>query len=429
MADASTVANSEAGKTTDQLRAERQKRILDATEMRQPDRIPIIVPFGSLLADMEGITRQELYNSPEKARIALGNAALRFQPDAASGAHCSPGPSRVLGDRMTKWPGNGLSENSSFQFHEGEYMKAEDYDAFIADPADWSIRVYLPRVFSELEGLSLLPHLGMAAFGYYAVSGESIRDLVRPPVSRAFQALFHAANVQAMWFEQMQETAKYMHELGFASTAIGGGELMAAPFDFMSDTMRGMRGIFLDMRRCPDKLLAAEEKVLQFQVENAIARCKARGSKFVGIPLHRGSDGFISLPAFEKFYWPQLKSMLVSLIDADIRPFVFFEGVWDQRLHYLAELPKGKILALFQNSNIFKVKEILGEVMCIMGGMPVGLLAGGAPEDIREHTRKVCQIVGKGGAFIMHPEIGELEGCKPDLIQVWVDATKEYGVY
>ncbi len=429
MADASTVANSEAGKTTDQLRAERQKRIVDATEMRQPDRIPIIVPFGNLLADMEGITRQELYNNPEKARIALGKAALRFQPDAASGANYSPGPSRVLDDRMTKWPGNGLSENSSFQYHEREYMRAEDYDAFLADPADWSIRVYLPRVFGELEGLSLLPHLGMASLGYYSATGDNIRDLVLPPVARAFHALFHAANVQAMWFEQMQETAKYMYDLGFASTAIGGGELMAAPFDFMSDTMRGMRGIFLDMRRCPDKLLAAEEKVLRFQVENAIARCKARGSNFVGIPLHRGSDGFISLPAFEKFYWPQLKSMLVSLIDAGIRPFVFCEGAWDQRLHYLAELPKGKILGLFQNSNIFKVKEILGEVMCIMGGMPVGLLAGGSPEEIRERTKKVCQAVGKGGAFIMHPEIGELEGCKPDLIKVWVDATKEYGVY
>ena len=25
--------------------------------------------------------------------------------------------------------------------------------------------------------------------------------------------------------------------------------------------------------------------------------------------------------------------------------------------------------------------------------------------------------------------IGEMEGCKPELVKVWVDATKEFGVY
>ena len=25
--------------------------------------------------------------------------------------------------------------------------------------------------------------------------------------------------------------------------------------------------------------------------------------------------------------------------------------------------------------------------------------------------------------------VNELEGCDPDMVQVWVDATKEYGTY
>ena len=62
------------------------------------------------------------------------------------------------------------------------------------------------------------------------------------------------------------------------------------------------------------------------------------------IPLHRGSDGFMSLKQFEKFYWPQLKEMIERLVDAGITPSVYYEGVWDQRLEYLAELPKGKTL-------------------------------------------------------------------------------------
>jgi uroporphyrinogen-III decarboxylase len=197
----------------------------------------------------------------------------------------------------------------------------------------------------------------------------------------------------------------------------------------MSDTLRGMRGIMLDMLRRPDKLLAAERVVLDFQLEFALSFAKATGLKAAFIPLHRGSDGFMSLPQFEKFYWPQLKALMLGLVEAGIMPFVFYEGVWDQRLNYLAELPKGKTAGLFQSSDIFKVKQVVGETMCIMGGMPNSLLQAGTAEQVRALTQRLCKEVGKGGGYIMSVGVGEMEGCKPELVKVWVEATKEYGVY
>jgi hypothetical protein len=429
MTETSAASRIDKGKTPEQLCRERAKRLDDAIHLRQPDRIPISIGFGNLLAEIGGVTRQQLCESPEIALAALEKAAARFQPDSARGTSGGfSGPSRVLGDRMTKWPGYGLGENDSFQFHEGEYMKAEDYDAFLSDPADWAIRVYLPRVFSKLEGLSNLPHLAMAAMGTYGMSMYGA-DLALPPVMTAFQALVEAGQMQLAWLKKMREHAPRMAALGFPPYPLLHGGAAAAPFDFMSDTLRGMRGIFLDMRRCPEKLLEAEDKVGRMQTENAIARCRASGTSSVFIPLHRGSDGFISIPAFERFYWPQFKKMLLDLIDAGITPLVFWEGTWDQRLHHLAELPKGKTVGMFQQSNIFKVKEVLGETMCIQGGMPVSMLLRSTPEEVREYTEKLCQVVGKGGGFIMSTDIGELEGCDPDLIQVWVDATREFGVY
>ena len=197
----------------------------------------------------------------------------------------------------------------------------------------------------------------------------------------------------------------------------------------MSDTLRGMRGIFLDMMRIPDKLLLAEQKVKRFLLRHAVSTARITKNPYAGIPLHRGSDGFMSLKQFERFYWPQLKDMMLQLIDANITPWVFYEGVWDQRLEYLAELPKGKTLGLFQDSNIFKVKKILGDTMCIMGGMPVSMLAAGDARGVRDHARRLCESVGEGGGYIMTTNIQELEGCDPKLIKVWVDATREYGVY
>jgi len=137
----------------------------------------------------------------------------------------------------------------------------------------------------------------------------------------------------------------------------------------------------------------------------------------------------MSLKQFEKFYWPQLKEMMLRLVDNGIRPIPFYEGVWDERLDYLKELPKGKTAGMFQSSDIFKVKEAVGDTMCIIGGMKNSLMQGGTPEQVRQRTKELCEVVGKGGGFIMQTEVGEMEGSQPENVRAWIEATREFGVY
>jgi uroporphyrinogen-III decarboxylase len=245
------------------------------------------------------------------------------------------------------------------------------------------------------------------------------------------RALAEAIQLQADWMEQQAVSAQRMAAAGFPSFHLQDCVLQA-PFDFLSDALRGMRGIFLDMRRCPDKLLAAGEKMARLQLQNAFQTVQAGppGRKVYSFTAtHRGSDEFISVQQFERFYWPQYKDMLLKAIEAGITPFIFYEGTWNHRLKHLAELPKGKTIGYFHNTDLFRAKEVIGDTMCIMGGMPVSLLAGGTVQEVREHTRRICEIVGKGGGFIMATSTGELEGCNPELVKAWVDATKEFGPY
>jgi uroporphyrinogen-III decarboxylase len=422
------IANLDAGKGTQQLFGERLQRTLAAMALKQPDRIPILLGFGNGLADFAGATRREMMENAEKQNTCLLEAAQRFQPDIVFTYPFGPEMSRALGDRMTKWPGLGLEDNQSFQFHEQEFMKAEDYDDFINDLGDWTLRKYLPRTNSALEGLALLPPLGVFAGGFYGLTAN-LAKFSMPPVVSALEALAKAAQARMQWIQRLGGCIKLLAENGFPPSPLA-GPLVHAPFDFMANTLRGMRGIFLDMRRCPEKLLAAEERVLNMQVDTAVADCKAFHLKSIMMFLHRGSDGFISLRDFEKFYWPQLKRTILRICDAGITPFIFWEGSWDQRLHYLTELPKGKTVGAFQSSDIFKVKQVLGDTMCIVGGMKVSLLSGAASaEEIREQTRKLCREVGKGGGFIMCTDIFELEGTNPEMVKVWIDATKEFGQY
>jgi len=332
----------------------------------------------------------------------------------------------ALGDRMTKWPGYGLGPNGSYQFVEREYMKASDYDALIEDPGDWAIRVYSPRAFKNLEGLAMLPPLGMWGFGYY--NTLNFAGMAAPPVMAAFEAIHKAIQAQAQWLQEAVSSAQRLAALGFPPLPFV-GYLVEAPFDFMADTLRGMRGVFLDMMRIPDKLLAAQEKVQRFQIEYAVNTAAATGMKACFIPMHRGTDEFMSLAHFERFYWPQFKELVLTLVDNGITPPILYEGKWDDRLKHLAQFPKGKTVGFFQKSDFFKVKEVLGDIMCIGGGMPNSLLVTGSPDQVREHTHRMCEEVGKGGGFIFCANAWEMEGSKPELVQAWADATKEYGVY
>jgi hypothetical protein len=413
-------------KTPEEMVAERTKRLTDAFALRQPDRIPVSTYFGYMLAKFGGITHQELDTDEGKAQELLEKCATYIQPDVAAGIGMFPAaPSIMLGDKQTKWPGYGLPPDKPMQFLEGEYMKAEDYDEFLDDPTDFTLRKFLPRAFQSLGGLAHLPDIPILLMGYPELS--SLSQLNDPSLVASFEALAKVAQFYARRLPMMQQHAHRMTALGFPA-GMGRGMFLLAPFDFVSDTLRGMRGVFMDMYRRPEKLLAAQEKARKISVKHAIATSRAIGGKFAFIPLHRGSDGFMSTEQFETFYWPQLKALVTDLVNAGLTPSLFYEGVWDQRLKYLRELPAGKTTGQFQRTDFSKLKETVGDVMCISGCFPVSLLQMGSREEIREQTRKMCAILGKNGGFIMGPN-SSMDECNPELVKVWVDATKEYGVY
>lgn len=415
--------------TPEELLRARQQRLMDAYALKQPDRIPIRLNFGYMLARLGGITHRELDNNPEKAQELLEKWAVYFAPDMATGlGYFVSATSVMLGDRQTKWPGYGLPDDKPMQYVEGEYMKAEEYDAFLDDPTMFALRTFLPRAYEKLGGLAKLPRLPILVTGYPAFGGLAMA-LSDPAAMESLQALAQVARLQSERAPQMRRNVERMIQLGFPmGVGYGVGSFALAPFDFMSDTLRGMRGIFLDMHRRPDKLLAAMEKARRICADAAIEHCRQTGGKFVFIPLHRGSDGFMSLAQFETFYWPQLKGLVNDLVNAGLMPGLFYEGVWNERLHYLRELPRGKTTGHFQSTDIVKLKETVGDAMCISGAFPVSLLQVGPAEKVREQTKRFCEILGKNGGYIMAAN-SSMDECDPALVKAWVDATREYGTY
>jgi hypothetical protein len=409
-------------KTPEQLYEERIKRIDDATRIEVPDRIPIITSFSYFPAKYTGITCEDMIYDFDKYSQAMKKTILDFEPESFSGPAIDPG--RVLETlqaKNVKWPGHGVSPFHTHQAVELETLKADEYDAFLANPGDFILRTYLPRIYGVLEPFADLPPIDHVFFG----GGNAISSLITSGCEPAIEALLKAGREYMEWHSKAIAFYAEMKKLGFPTIV---GATARAPFDAISDNLRGMRGTMLDMYRNPDKLLEACDKFLPMQIERGISGTKKTGNTRVFIPLHRGAEGFMSIKQFETFYWPGLKQLLLGLIDGNTVPYVFFEGDFTSRLEYLLEIPKGKIIAHLDQTDMSRAKEIIGKQICLMGNVPSSLLQTSSPQEVKDYCKELIDIAGKDGGFIMAPR-SSIDEAKPENLKAMFDITREYGIY
>jgi hypothetical protein len=420
------------GKTVAQLRTEREKRVYDASMLRLPDRVPVTTQTGVFACRYAGLPLSAMYYDHIAYCEACIKTIVDFEPD--TGGILFLGSSGLINElfdtRTQRWPGGNLPPDVPYQFVEGEYMKEEEYALFLSDPSDFILRYYLPRVHGALEPLSGLPPFRNMTGGFFT---GILSVLVSPEFRALGEKISRAAAEQdrlaeiAINLAEMETQLGYPSQFGLIGRGMGVG---GAPFDVISDFLRGMRGSMIDMYRCPDKLLAACEMIQEWRFAEATpAIPDSQGNPpRLFMALHRGSDGFMSKKQFEKFYWPGLKKAILKAIDLGYIVAPVFEGIWDDRLEYLLELPKGKVTFWCERTDVFKAKEVLGDHMCIQGGVPSTLLQTGSTQDIEEYCKKLIKVVGKGGGLIVGPT-SAMDYAKPENVKAMVDAVKKYGVY
>jgi hypothetical protein len=412
-------------KTGAELLKERTQRIEAATQLKVPDRVPISASFSYLPAKYNGLLCEDAFYNTEKWLAACKNTILHFAPDICTVEIPISGPVlETLGSKQVMIPGHGTSACHSHQFVEDEYMKTEEYDEFLRDPSDYVIRTFIPRTYSKLTALAQLPRLSRWYFGWPEI--WMVSYFGRPEFVEAMEAVTKASKEAMKWLKLVGQYSVDMEALGFPAYT---GTVTLAPYDLLPDLLRGMKESMLDLYRRPEKVLEACEKVLlPIMIEKALGDAKNNKNKRVFIPLHRGAEGFMSKKQFETFYWPTLKKLLITLVENGLTPVPFFEGDYTSRLEYLLELPKGKIVAHFDTTDLAKAKKIIGHHICIQGNMPASLLQTGTPEDVKKYTRNLIDNVGKDGGYIMSSR-GSLDEANPELVKVWIDYTKEYGKY
>ena len=202
-----------------------------------------------------------------------------------------------------------------------------------------------------------------------------------------------------------------------------------APFDVVGDTLRGTRGIMMDIFRQPDKLLKAMEVMTPLMIKMGVDNARMNGKPFIFIPLHKGDDHFLSPPLFKKFYWPSLRDVILGLIKEGVVPYIAAEGAWNTRLDIIKkDIPKGTTLWMMDIADMAQAKKTLGQVACLMGNVQSSMLKLGTPQDVRAYVKKLIEDCGKGGGYIVSNG-AFFDEVKSENVKAMVDAAKEFGVY
>ena len=146
------------------------------------------------------------------------------------------------------------------------------------------------------------------------------------------------------------------------------------------------------------------------------------------MPLHKCLDTFMSPDQFKTFYWPTLKKLILDCIAEDLIPIVLWEGDCGSRLELIGDIPPGKAIYMIENTDIFRAKEVLGDVVCLQGNVPLSMLITGTPDDVKAYCRKLIDVVGKNGGYILGPSTS-LDNARTENVKAMFDTVKEYGVY
>jgi hypothetical protein len=404
---------------------ERARLFRDAIELKIPARVPVFPSEGFFAIFHAGMTMKDALYDYDGVVKAVTSYYHAFEPDSWLGPLVYvPGPAfDILDYKLYDWPGQKIEDNYCYQMNEGEYLYPDEYKDLSNDPSGFFLRKYMPRIFSTMKPLQQFPLLQYTQ--ELPFTAPFLIPFGIPEVQQALHKLMAAGTEAMRWIQKMGELGMKMRSAGCVDFAGGASK---APYDVIGDTLRGTRGLLTDLYRRPDEVIEACQRLVPLMVEMGIDGVNVSGVPGVFMPLHKGADGFMSNEQFKKFYWPTLKAVMLGLVEQGCVPIMFAEGSYNERLEIIADFPKGKCIWWFDQTDMKKAKEVLGDVCCIAGNVPTSIMSVGTPEEVKAYCKNLIDVAGEGGGYILTNGCG-IDNAKAENVRAMIEAGREFGVY
>ena len=274
-----------------------------------------------------------------------------------------------------------------------DWITEDDYDGLIANPEKFLWETFIPRKFTNMA-LDENSEYFARYTGEMGKFGAAMGNIAGMLASKGIADLFDPNSSIDAW--------------GFG-------------YELLFNCMRGMKGMAIDLRRCPDKLYAA---------------CKALDELFEKPRYERGLMGpdgsneeymvdispvllghiILSVKDFERFYLPHLKLANDYLVSKDKVSYIFIEGSFKRFWDIFRDFPKDHISLQMELDDVFETKKALPNIV-VGGGMPSEILGLGTVDEALDYTKKlVDELGGDDHRYIFAPNkmISYPKDCNSD---------------
>jgi uroporphyrinogen-III decarboxylase len=333
---------------------ERQNRIAATVALQKTDRTPVVILNDMFASRHMGLTMAEFVSDSAKACRAMIQSAVELGVDGIQLPFFNPKLLSLVWLSRVELPGVELPSNSLWQVIEGELMKTEDYDVIINK--GWN-------------------------YFYFDFLKNRLHDILKQ-LEPTFAIVPGA-------YQNCVEAGLFPLSGGFVMT----------PFELICGG-RSMTKFFRDLYKMPDKVQAVFDAAMPDLIANAK---QALAAKPFGVWTGgwRAASEFINPKLWQRFEWPYLKKLVEVTLEAGVAPIFHMDSNWDRDLEFFKEMPKGRCIFYPDHAtNIYKIKEVLGDHMAINGDVPPTMLALGTPDDVYNYSRKLIRDIGPTG-FIL----------------------------
>ena len=360
-------------KTNMELFQERMGRIQTALNLETPDRVPLVFMADSFCANQQGVKLSEFCTNPELAnRTVIQSLTSLGEFDGVLLPISNNAVFSFIWLSNMKIPGRDLPEGSLWQCDEASLMTVEDYDTIIAKGFNPWRAEYLS---TRLRDKAILPQVG-AAFGFLP---QAIHNCIDAGIG-----------VMAPGYA------------GIPFDAFCGGRSLA---NFMSD-----------LRKIPDKVQAAMDVFMAETIAELRQIIRHAHPMAIWVDGMRGASGMVSPKIWHRFVWPYYRQLVEAIHEEGSKAYLHFDGDWERDLEFFKELPRASaVFASDHGTDLYKVREMLDDHLCIMGDVPATMLAIGNPDEVHAYCTKLIRDLGPKG-FILSQGCDLPPNSKPENV-------------
>jgi hypothetical protein len=339
-------------KTAQELFQERTERLKKVITLEKADRTPVILTADAFHAYHMGVKLSDFCLNIKTSHESMYKSIQRLgDVDGTNGVFGGAKLFPLMFYTKIKLPGRELPDNTLWQLDEKEMMTVEDYDTILAK-------------------------------GWSAFSQDYLVNRLNIPV--------------AEMLDELAELPKMIKNFEDAGYLVYSRKAAITVNEYLSGG-RSMAKFMRDLFKMPDKV----EAVLDVILEDALVKFREyiRENKPLAVFISpaRGASEFYSPKIWERFVWKYLKATVETIIEEGAFANIHIDGNWERDLNYFRSLPKAK--CIFESdsvTNIYKIKEVLGDHMCIKGDVPAALLTLGTPDEVYKYCTKLIQDMGAG---------------------------------